>query len=70
MSKYKYFLKVTYSYGILEENAEKEEAYQELERLADRGVTEAEYRKILQDAYGEGKISLAEMRRLLQKFQK
>ena len=47
-----------------------EEAYQELERLADRGVTEAEYRKILQDAYGEGKISLAEMRRLLQKFQK
>ena len=33
MSKYKYFLKVTYSYGILEENAEKEEAYQELERL-------------------------------------
>ena len=47
-----------------------EEAYQELERLADHGVTEAEYRKILQDAYGEGKISLAEMRRLLQKFQK
>lgn len=47
-----------------------EEAYQELERLADRGVTEAEYRKILQNAYGEGKISLAEMRRLLQKFQK
>ena len=24
MSKYKYFLKVIYSYGILEENAEKE----------------------------------------------
>lgn len=47
-----------------------EEAYQELEWLADSGVTEAEYRKILQNAYEQGKISLAEMRRLLQKFQK
>ena len=46
------------------------ETYQELERLAESGITEKEYQGKLQKAYEQNKISLAEMRRLLQTFQK
>lgn len=47
-----------------------EETYKELERLAESGITEKTYQGKLQKAYEQNKISLAEMRRLLQKFQK
>lgn len=47
-----------------------EETYKELERLAESGITEEEYQEKLQKAYEQNKISLAEMRRLLQTFQK
>lgn len=45
-----------------------ESVYRELERIAKSGISRAEYQKKLDEAYKKGKISLAEMRRLLLAF--